>query len=183
MGTNQTVGKGLYYLALAQILGLLAVIPLVGPFVALAGEVIQILGIYVLSRRDIGYRMAFVGTILALVMDLLTLFVEEETGLYSLLRMVSAVANFLVVYNICTNTSRILRGIDPVLAEKALRIIRIYTVGTVVIVLSMMVVWIPVLNVLAAVAMVIAAIAMLVSGIMYMIFLWNSQKVLQAAGI
>ena len=52
-------GKGLNRMFIGEILYILAIIPLIGGILALAGYIVMLVGLYTAGKADDGYRTAF----------------------------------------------------------------------------------------------------------------------------
>lgn len=176
-------GKGLWFLFLSAILSLAAAIvgfiPLLGDLVGLvlmvAAFALNILGPYVARDSHPFFRYAFYASIAAAVLDVLGEVVPDEGLLSGLVNLAASLAGLALVYFICTAAGDLLREKgDETLANRADLLWKLQAGCTVVVFASLLVAWIPVLNVLAALAALVVAIVAIVVGIMQVIFYYNA---------
>ena len=73
-----------------------------------------------------------------------------------------------------------LKGTARMLAEKGLKLWKMYKNCTIVTVVCLILAFVPILGILAAIVAFIAAIVLLVAGILYIIFLYQAQASLQS---
>lgn len=171
-------GNGIYYLFIGQILGLLGFIPILGMVAVLASFVICLYAIYVLSGVSEDYKTAFFITIVNLAVNIIGLFFNH--GFISgMLGMANTILSFLSVFYICKATAGILWGVDQTLVSRAGLIWKLYGLCMVISLICELLMYIPIINILASIITFIIAIVQLVAGILYLIFLWQSQKVLR----
>lgn len=174
--------EGLRLMFIAQIViivgTVLMLVPVVGIIVGLVGGIVNLLGLYKAQADDNGYQMAFYVSIAVVVVGVLR-GIAGEGVLSMLLNIASIFLSLAVVYYVCITTSNLLHSIgEETLADKGVTVWRIYlAVGIVSIVCSVLL-FVPVLNVLAMAVSVVAAIAQLVGYILYLIFLNGSSKAL-----
>lgn len=76
-------------------------------------------------------------------------------------------------------SAALLQGVDDGLVNRAGLIWKMYLVCTVILIVCQILSYIPIINILAAIAAFLTAIVQLVASILYLIFLWSSQKTLQ----
>lgn len=172
-------GKGLFYMFLGQVLSLLTfIIPIVGTFFGLAGFVLSLTGIYILSGADSGYKRAFNLTLLSFVLNIVSVFFK--TGiLSSLIGFVYPILSFLIVYYICKTTGEFLQGVDTALVKRSELIWKIYAFCTIVILIGSLLIYVPIVNIIVGIINLIIGVVQLAAALLYMIFLWQSQKVLR----
>lgn len=175
----EAAGKGLMYLFWAQIISLFSWIPFLGSWISLAACILTIYAFYTMSQSTSGYKNAFVLTIAQLIVSAITLFIFKEGVLNSIFAMVLTVINFLVVYFVCNSTGELLYGVDNALAQRAATLWKIYLICTAVSIVCSLLSVIPIINILAGLVKGVIIIVQFVAAILYMIFLWRSQKVLQ----
>lgn len=173
-------GKGLYYLFIGQIVSLFALIPILGIIALLAGTGLSIYGVYTLTQADTNYQTAFILTIANFVVSLISAVIFRSGFMNSVFRMLSTILGFLVVYFICTTTGTLLSGIDNKLVDKSNQLWKLYLICTVVSIVCTLLSVIPIINILAGLVVFVIAIVQTVAAIMYLVFLWSSQKTLQA---
>lgn len=180
MSMYETAGKGLMYLFWAQIIALFSFIPFLGGFISLAAGILAIYAFYTMSQSTSGYKSAFILTIAQLVVSVITLLIFKSGFMNSVFNMVLSVINFLIVYFVCNSTGELLYGVDNALATRAGTLWKIYLICTAVSIVCSLLSVIPIINILAALVGGLIIIVQLVASILYMIFLWQSQKVLQS---
>lgn len=174
--------EGLRLMFIAQIVMIvgtvLALVPILGSIIIIAGGIVNLLGLYKAQTDDNGYQMAFYVSIAGIVVDVLRGIVGEGV-LYTLLGIVASVLGLAVVYYVCITTSNLLHSIgEETLADKGVTVWRIYLAVGIVSIVCRVLSFVPVLNVLAMAVSVVAAIAQLVGYILYLIFLNGSSKAL-----
>lgn len=180
MGFRQIAGKGLYFLFIGQILGILMLVPVIGTIAALAGAVCSIYGLYTLSKADADYQTAFMLTIANFAVSLFSTVILNNEGIFAFLcSAASLVINAAVIYFICSTTGRLLRGIDDTVEQRGGIIWRAVMLCTIVEIACALLVYIPIINIAAMVIQVIAMVIQLVISILYLIFLWQGQKTLR----
>lgn len=182
-------GKGLWFLFLADILMLAAIvvafIPILGVILVLvasiAAFVLQLYGPYVARNSHPNFKNAFYASVVAIVVGILA-GIFDEGLLGGLMDIVSTVVGFCITYFVCTAAGELLaeKG-DTEQAARAGLIWKLYAISTVVSILNTLTSWIPVLNVLVGVAAVIASIVGLVAGILLIIFYYKASNSLKAA--
>lgn len=91
--------------------------------------------------------------------------------------------NAVVIYQICNTTGMFLSGIDSQIARQGETIWKTVFFCSVVEVLCSILAVVPVINILALVAAVIVGIVQCIIGILYLVFLYRSQKVLKNCGM
>ena len=96
-----------------------------------------------------------------------------------MLGMANTILSFLSVFYICKATAGILWGVDQTLVSRAGLIWKLYGLCMVISLICELLMYIPIINILASIVTFIIAIVQLVAGILYLIFLWQSQKVLR----
>ena len=182
------VGKGLYFLFLSSILAIIAgvilIIPVLGVIVGLVLSIVVLVmnlyGLHLMAQSVSDYQTAFYCTIIALVVDLLNAFLE-----IGLLEIVSSILNLVVVYVVCTVTAGLLDGMAgnwnaKEVAQRGIQVWKINLDCTIVVVVCSLLLFIPVINVFSAVVMLVTVVVSLIGGILYLIFLWKSQQILQS---
>lgn len=177
--TRAIAGKGLFYVFVGQIVSLFTFIPFLGGFVGLAALVISIYGFYTMAKADNDYNTAFIVTIVNLVITLIHMFAFKSGAMNLLVTVANTLLSFLVVYYVCTATAALLQGVDDGLVNRAGLIWKMYLVCTVILIVCQILSYIPIINILAGIAAFLTAIVQLVASILYLIFLWSSQKTLQ----
>ncbi len=184
MGEIRAAGHGLYMVFWGTIVGIvggvLSVIPLIGALVAVAGVVMELYGLYLMAQAADSYRTAFYCAIINLAVSAVSVFVNG-----TLISIVGDLVNLLLLYCVCTTTAGILEGLGGAearaAAERGLLVWKINLACVIISVVSSVLIYVPVLGVLAGIAAVIMLVVSLVGGILYLIFLYKSQAILQAA--
>lgn len=174
---------GLRLMFLGQILliadTLLVWIPLVGPLLAIAGAVIEMVGIYKAGSDDENYRGALVFAALALVLSVVAGFLGQEAFLRSLLVAAGEICNLLMVYSVCTTTSNLLHSVgQEALSQRGGTITKIYAACVAVSLVCTVLGVIPIVNIAAALVSGLSSLVLLAGYVMYLLFLNGSSKVL-----
>ncbi len=180
MGYRQIAGKGLYFLFIGQILGILMLVPVIGMVAMLAGTVCSIYGLYTLSKADADYQTAFMLTIANFAVSLFSVVILNGTGVFAFIcNIVSLLVNAAEIYFICSATGRLLRGIDDSVERRGEMIWRVVWLCTIVEIACALLVYIPIINIAAMVIQVIILVIQTVISVLYLIFLWQGQKALR----
>lgn len=157
-------GKGLNRMFIGEILYILAIIPLIGGILALAGYIVMLVGLYTAGKADDGYRTAFFLTIASLIL-----------GFIPFLSLIGSIFNIITTYLVCTTTACLLteRG-DLETAAKGLFVWKLYAACLVVSLVCALLLFVPLINVAAILMEVVVGIASLVGGILYLMFLYRA---------
>ena len=173
----RSAGRGLYLVFWGQIVGLFSGVPGLGGIAELVSLVLTLYGLYLAANCDGGYQTAMYLTVAGIVLGVLGLFWSQGT-MGNLVGIAQDVVALLQVYFICGTTAQLLYEIGE--SNEAGRGILVWRINLicylVAIGLSLL------LFLLAPLAWVLAIcmmVALLVAGILFLIFLWNSQKVFQ----
>lgn len=169
-----TVSKALKWIFIAQILTILAVIPVVGAILAIIGFVMNLLALYGASKLEQGYHTAFVLSIVGIVISIISAFAKGFFG--SLIDIVSAVITLAVLYFVIITTNGLLNGAgNGEIAAKGEKVWKINLICTVAAVVLILLAFIPVL---AGLLSVVVFIVEFVGTILYLVYLHNSSKAL-----
>lgn len=177
--TRQLAGKGLQYLFIGQIAVFFAFIPFLGTIILLAATILSIYGLYTLSKATQDYRTACMLALLNAVVSIFHQFFSRGF-MDLLLSLVSSIISFLIVYLVCTSTAHLLEGISTQLVARANLIWKLYALCTLVLVACEVISHVPIIKYLTIPVTFLIAIVQIVAQILYLIFIWRSQKVLQA---
>lgn len=172
---DMTVSKALKWIFIAQILCLLAFIPVVGAILSIIALVLELVALYGASKLDQGYHTAFILTIVGIVLSVLSLFAGD--GVFaSLVSIVSDVVSLGILYFVITTTCKHLEEVgNAEVAKKGMNVWRINLVCTIACVVLILLAFVPVLAVLLG---VVVAIVQIVAYILYLIFLYKSYQAL-----
>ncbi len=172
--------KLLFYAQILIIVGtLLSLVPIVGSLIVLTGGILDLVGLHRAGQDDEGYRTAFMLSIASIVVNLLNGFADSESFLASLLSVVSSLVSLGIIYFVCITTSNLLHSVGKeALSQRGITVWKINLVCTAVGVALTLLIFIPVLNILAAIGAIAVAIAEIVGYVLYMMFLSNSYKTL-----
>lgn len=171
---DMTVSKALKWIFIAEILCILAFIPLVGAVLALIGFILNLVALYGASKLEQGYHTALILTVVGIVLSVLGLFAKGVFG--SIVSIVSTVVSLGVLYFVITTTCKLLeaQGANDV-AAKGAKVWKINLICAIAAVVLMLLAFVPVL---AAILAVVIAIVEIVAGILYLIFLYKSYNTL-----
>lgn len=176
-----TAGKGLQLMFWGTIVGLVgALVPGLGGFIALAGSVVVLYGLYTAMGAQENYKMAMYMAVANIALTVLGIFFKE--GILGLLVDIAGTAvSFLEVYYICTATAALLssKG-DLAQADKAKLIITLNLICSAVVIVFSLVAWIPLVNMIAAALVMVAGVVALVALVLQIIFYYKSSKSLLA---
>ena len=178
---GHVAGKGLYYLFLGQILSLLAIImPVFGVLALLAAGLLSLLGFYTLSKANEGYKTAFIIMLGAMAVEVIDILFASGTGfLATACSFFSMFLNAMVIYYVCNTTSGLLYGRNYEVAEMGQKVWKGVILFTAIDMICIVLSIIPLIDILALVVRVIVWIAQAIVSILYIVFLWKSQKVLR----
>ena len=157
-------GRGLNRMFIGEILCILAIIPLIGGFLALAGLIVMLVGLHTAGKADDGYRTAFILTVAGLILSFIPL-----------LSLIVNILSIITTYLVCTTTARLLteKG-DLETAAKGLFVWKLYAACLVVSLVCALLLFVPIINVAALLLEIATAIASLVGGILYLMFLYRA---------
>ena len=178
--------EGLRLMFIGQILAIVSVVllwvPFVGALLSLAAIVAVLAGIYKAGMDDENYRgaLAFAAVNLLISLVFSVLQVMQISGLLAdVLDVASDILSLLMVYVVCNTTSNLLHSLgNETLSQRGQTIIKIYAVCTVISIVCRVLGIIPIINIAAKLVSVVAALVQLVGGIMFILFLYSSSKVL-----
>lgn len=184
-------GKGLWYLFLAAILnlasGVVGIVPLLGgaasKILSVAAFALTLYGPWSAREAHPNFLNAFYTTVAGTVLNVVDWFIPEESAFLSLVvGAVAIVVSVLGVYFICSASRDLLREKgDQSLANRADLIWKLVAGCSAVVLASLLVVWIPGVNLLAGVASLVAAIVLIVAGILEILFYYKAANSLKAA--
>lgn len=179
---KRAVGKGLYYLFIAELLSFLSLINILGWIVSSAAALISIYALYTLMKAEPKYRTAFYLTGLNLAVTLAYSYcaLAEIAGTPVLLLQCAVyVVNFLMVYFICKVTGNLLPDSNAALKERAAMVWKLILFSDLLTIARLLLAdapetiftteWMALVSICAAIA----------AGLLYLFFLWESQKALQ----
>lgn len=176
-------GKGLHYVFLGEIVKILGIfliwIPLLGAVLTLAGLIIGLYGYVTAAKSDSGYSNVVICQVIRLVLSFISGIAAEGSLLDALFSITSDILSLAIIYFMCQTTARLVQDLDPFLAARADQLWKLYAVCMVVLVICSIVIFIPILNIIAALIAVITMILSLVAELVYLIFLYQAQKVLR----
>ena len=188
-------GNGLKLMFIGTILGMLSFIPVIGGILAIVGWVISLVGLAKTTGAAPGYKNAIIMLVVQIVVSIIAGVMASMAlggailgsgaaavgGLagVTILSIVSQVLAFLQTYFICTATSGLLREIGAEdVAVKGDMVWKLnalcYLIAIVVLILTMIV------APLAAVLDVVSVIVSLVADVLFVICLYQSQRVMLA---
>ncbi len=177
---KRDAGKGLYYLFLGQILSLAALIPLLGGVILIVAGLISLWAFYSLSKLNSGYKNAFLMTIANIVVEAISIFFAPENGFLSVAcSFITMFLNAMVIYYVCNTTSDLLRSVDVTVAELGQKVWKGVILFTAIDMICIVLSVVPLIGILALIVSIVVWVAQVVISILYLVFLWRSQKVLR----
>lgn len=174
---DMTVSKALNWLFIAEILAILAFIPLVGGFLLIASFVLNLLALYGASKLESGYHNAFILAIAGIVISLVSALTKNSTIFSTLLSICSTVVSLGIIFFVVNTTGSLLQnaGASDIAATGR----TVWTLNLICaaasVVLSLLALLLPVI---AAVLAIIVGIIQIVAYVMYLVFLNKSSKAL-----
>lgn len=178
------VGAGLKKMFIAQIgiivctvLAIIPIINIIAGIGAIVFAVISIVGLYGAGKDIEGCKKAFIITIVNIVISIFASAASGSTFFSTLFSIAGDICAFLIVYNVCTSVSAVLKDNgNAEIAAKGESVWKInfgcYVASIVISILAV----IPFIKIFAGIAGFILAIVSLVAGILYMIFLNKSYQ-------
>jgi hypothetical protein len=170
-------GRGLYLVFWGQIVGLFAGFPLLGGIAYLASLALTVYGLYLAANSDGGYQTAMYLAVAGIVLGVLDLF-WGGGALGNFVGIAQDIVGLMQVYFICGTTAQMLHEIgEHSEADRGNLVWRINLICYLVAIgMSMLVFF---LAPLAWVLAICTMAALLVAGVLFLFFLWNSQKAFQ----
>jgi hypothetical protein len=180
--TYPNAAQGLKLLFIGEIVAIigaiLSLVPVLGPILMVASEVLILLGLYKAGADDQGYHTAFIISIANLVVGILNIFVS---GVFSsILTIGSTILSLMVVYYVVTTTGNLGHSIgNEELEAKGKTVWTLYLICAIASVVITLISLIPLLGPLAGgVLGVIVAIIQIIAYILYLIFLSKASQAL-----
>lgn len=169
-------------LFIAQILSivgsLLVWIPFIGNLPVIVAAALEIAGIYKAGGDDKNYRGALVFAFAVLVVSVISGALGESV-ISGVLEAGNEVLSLLLVYSVCGTTSSLLRSIgQDAISGRGNTVIKIYAGCTVVFLVCRVLSVVPIINLAAGVMSAAASIVEVVGYVMFLLFLYDSSKVL-----
>lgn len=164
---------------LLMLVGLVLIwVPLLGSLLAIAGGVVELVGLYKAGNDDQGYRTALIFVAVGIVVNLVAGFIGEGF-LNSVLSVAGEVLDLLAVVQVCTTTSLLLHSVgNEPLSRRGSTVMKLYVACTAVSIVCGILSVVPIVNILAGLVSVVAAIALVVGYVLYLMFLYGSSKAL-----
>ena len=176
---NAKASRGLHLLFLSEIVILVGAFLsalILGLIVSVAGYVLSIYSLYLLSSVSSPYQHAFYCSIAGLVVSLLSFLLGGLAGI------LGNVLSLLIVYFVCTATSELLVAAGHAdLAERGISVWKMYLVCTIVSIACGLLAMIPVLGMLALPISLVLLIAMVAAYVLFLSFLNKASGRLQAS--
>lgn len=170
---REQASRGLLLLFVSAIISLFSWLP----FIGIVAFGLNLYALYTLSTAAEGYRTAFYVNIVGIILSVVGM-VFKNGFLGALVDMAIQILNFLSVYFICKTTGDFLSTVDYRLAGSGTTVWVLYAVCTGVMILCELLSVIPIINIGAALLSAGIAVVQFVAGILYLIFLFRSQKAL-----
>ncbi len=179
---NRAIGKGLYFLFIAEALGLLSLVPMMGTVMTVASALVSIYALYMLNKADGKYRVPFILTILNVVLAILYSY-SVLAGLHDniciVLLSTMYILKAVMVFFICTTTAKLPRGLDPALAEQASWVWKVVLFSDLLAAARALLVNAPETIYTTDMMNSLAPLISVAATVIYLVFLWKSQKILQ----
>lgn len=175
MSRYGTIGDGLMLVFVGEILCIFSFLPLLGVVLAIAGLIVQLVGLHKAGGAEEGYRAAFTMSVVSMVVSLVGAVVP-------FIGIISSILEMAVMYLVCNTTADLLDHCDGELARRGRTVWKIYLICTVIIVVCGVLALIPLVNILAGVVSLVTGIVSIVGGVLYLIFLYRASDCLRCAG-
>ena len=179
---NRAIGKGLYFLFISEALGLLSLIPMMGTVMTVVSALISIYALYMLNKADVKYRVPLILTILNVVLAILYSYsflsgLPENVCIVFLSTMY--ILKAIMVFFICSTTAKLPRGLDSTLVEQASWVWKVVLFSDLLAAARTLLVNAPETIYTTDMMNSLAPLISVAATVMYLIFLWKSQKILQ----
>lgn len=179
---NRAVGRGLYYLFMAEVLSFLSLINILGWLVSIASALISVYALYTMMKAEPKYRTSFYFTGASVVVAIVysySILTAMPATVSLLLQCGVYLVNLLTVYFICAVTGELLKNIDASLTERASNVWKLFLFSDLLSIARTLLANAPE-TIFTSRWMDIAAVCIAIAaGLLYLIFLWQSQKILQ----
>jgi hypothetical protein len=181
---NRALGRGLYYLFLAEVLWLFSTLTLLGSILALVSAGVSIYALYTMSRNDTRYTTPFLLTFFHVLVTAAQSYAAVsgiEGTIVDLLPIVTQILKIIIVYMICKFTRDAIGRMDATLAERGAMAWKLYTVSYMFVIARELLLASDAPETLftnAQVALLISA-AVIISCVYYLYYLWGTQSLLQ----
>ena len=166
--------KGIHQYFIGIILNI-ASIPLtfvlIGPLVAVAALVLQLIGLHTASRDDGGYQSAFYASLAELAVRVINFSLSQNAMAATVLAILSSLISLYITYTVITTTCLLLQGKDAETIARGQTVLKIYVTTTLVSVVCAVVSVIPIIGALAVVISILSAIVSMVGYVLFMFFL------------
>ncbi len=180
--SSPSVGRGLYYLFIAEVLSFLSLINILGWVVSLASAMISIYALYVMMKAEPRYRRAFYCTgasVAAAVLYSYSLLSGLPAVVSTLLQCSIYLTNLLMVLFICKTTGELVKPTSPSLAERSEMVWKLFIFSDLLSMARTLLADAPE-TIFTAPWMAIASVGVAIAaGLLYLSFIWESQKLLQ----
>ncbi|MBE6014687.1 MAG: hypothetical protein E7241_04895 [Lachnospiraceae bacterium] len=152
-------------------------IPIIGTLLGLYGQiacvVVMIVGLYLLSKDVSDVKIAFVLSIVSVVIAT----AKAASGGFFLLAIANTVIDFFVIYFVCKSVADSLKSHGMLeIADKGDLVWKINLICSAISIVVELVSWIPVLNILGAMVGALNSIASIVGDVIFFIFLYKSYR-------
>lgn len=178
-------GRGLKLVVISVLVGivagLFAWIPFLGILLTVAGPAVAVYGYYIAAKGHPDYTLAMYLSIAGVVLGLLQAILGNVFLIGSLLGIANIVCNALIVHIVCGATATLLDACGKQVRPEGALVWKIYVACALISAVLSLLGYIPVINILAGLLLVPVAIAMVVAAVLYLVFLWNAGKSLEAA--
>lgn len=172
--------KKMFIAAIGTIIcGVVAIIPVIGAIIggigAIVFMVISLIGLNSVSKDIPACKMAFILTIVNLVVSALETILSQVSILSSILSIGSSILSLLVVYYVCIPVSGELNKIGASdVANSGQNVWKWNLVCYILVIVFTVIALIPVIGVIGTIGVAITAILSLVAEILYLIFINKS---------
>lgn len=174
VSNRSTVGKGMYFMFIGAIIELFSFIPLVGWIILLASAAVSLYGLVIAGKGHENFKFALYCTVVNMVIAVINHFISS-----TILSIAAMILSMMVIYFVCSAAAALLIGLDDKQSEMGTRIWKLYLICTLIMIICDLLIWM--LPLIAGTIMVLVGIVGLIATILYLIFLYQAQKVLQAA--
>lgn len=168
MNEYRAAGDGLHTMYVGEIVQLVSlavtfIIPFLGVIGVLIGGIVVLVGLNKAGEAHSGFQTALMLSVVGIVLSLLKSLTGNSAGAASVLGIISGIISCFETYYICTASGSLLKDMgEHTLAEQAEQLWKMVAGCEAVAIGCSLVIWIPVLNILAVFALVITFVVSIV---------------------
>ena len=179
---DRAVGRGLYYLFMAEVLSFLSLIDILGWVVSLASAMISVYALFTMMKAEPKYRTAFYLTGISVAVAVAysySILTAAPATVTLLLQCGIYLVNLMTVYFICTVTGTLVEKMDASLKERSVTVWKLFLFSDLLSIARALLANAPETIFTSEWMDIVAVCTAIAAGMLYLIFIWQSQKILQ----